>query len=150
MTEYKIQSMNDLEDEMRAVARGEKPAPADAARPSFGSVEALIRLLTPENRRLLAIIRDRKPQSINELAEITGRAAPNLTRTLGQARSSRFCADTHSETPQSADDGCAQASCRNRSVLPERPFRDRVSPHESQVQVGTPPHAGGRGRRPGV
>ena len=90
MTEYKIQSMNDLEDEMRAVARGEKPAPADAARPSFESVEALIRLLTPENRRLLAIIRDREPQSINELAEITGRAAPNLTRTLAKLEAAGF------------------------------------------------------------
>jgi predicted transcriptional regulator len=90
MTEYKIQSMEDLEDEMRAVARGEKPAPADAARPSFESVEALIRLLTPENRRLLAIIRDRKPQSINELAEITGRAAPNLTRTLAKLEAVGF------------------------------------------------------------
>jgi predicted transcriptional regulator len=90
MTEYKIQSMNDLEDEMRAVARGERPAPADAARPSFESVEALIRLLTPENRRLLAIIRDRKPQSINELAEITGRAAPNLTRTLAKLEAAGF------------------------------------------------------------
>jgi predicted transcriptional regulator len=90
MTEYKIQSMNDLEDEMRAVARGETPAPAGAARPSFESVDALIRLLTPENRRLLAIIRDRKPQSINELAEITGRAAPNLTRTLAKLEAVGF------------------------------------------------------------
>ena len=90
MTKYKIQSMNDLEDELRAVARGEKPAPADAARPSFESVEALIRLLTPENRRLLAIIRDRKPQSINELAEITGRAASNLTRTLAKLEAVGF------------------------------------------------------------
>jgi predicted transcriptional regulator len=55
MTDYKIQSMDDLEAEMRAVARGEKPAPADAARPSFESIAALMRLLTPENR---------KPQSI--------------------------------------------------------------------------------------
>jgi predicted transcriptional regulator len=90
MTEYKIQSMNDLEDEMRAAARGEKPTPADVARPSFESVDALIRLLTPENRRLLAIIRDRKPQSINELAEITGRAAPNLTRTLAKLEAVGF------------------------------------------------------------
>ena len=38
---------------MCAVARGEKPAPADAARPSHESVEAaVIRLLTPENRQL--------------------------------------------------------------------------------------------------
>jgi predicted transcriptional regulator len=90
MTEYKVRSMDDLEAEMRAVARGEKPAPADAARPSFESVEALIRLLTPENRHLLAVIRDRKPQSISELAEITGRAAPNLTRTLAKLEAVGF------------------------------------------------------------
>jgi len=52
---------------MKAVARGSRPAPADAAKPSFDSVAAVIRLLTPENRRLLALIRDRKPQSVAEL-----------------------------------------------------------------------------------
>lgn len=82
MTEPKIQSLSQLEAEMRAVARGEKPAPKDAAQPSFNSVEALIRLLTPENRQLMAIIRDNQPASITALAKMTGRAAPNLTRTL--------------------------------------------------------------------
>jgi predicted transcriptional regulator len=43
-----------------------------------------LRLLTPENRALLAIIRDCKPRSVAELAELTGRAQPNLTRTLGK------------------------------------------------------------------
>jgi predicted transcriptional regulator len=90
MTKFKIQSHKALREEMRAVARGEKPAPKDAALPSFDSVEALIRLLTPENRELLAVIRDRKPQSINELAEMTGRAAPNLTRTLAKLEAVGF------------------------------------------------------------
>jgi hypothetical protein len=66
-TRYKIQSLRSLRDEMKAVARGSRPAPADAAKPSFDSVAAVIRLLTPENRRLLALIRDRKPQSVAEL-----------------------------------------------------------------------------------
>ena len=86
MTNYKIESLSALEDEMRAVARGEKSAPADAAIPSFESVEALTRLLTPKNRDLLAIIRDRKPQSIAELAKLAGRAEPNLLRTLEKLR----------------------------------------------------------------
>jgi predicted transcriptional regulator len=88
MTKFKIQGHQALREEMRAVARGEKPAPKDAALPSFNSVEALIRLLTPENRKLLAVIRDRKPQSINELAEMTGRAA--LTRTLAKLEAVGF------------------------------------------------------------
>ena len=86
MADYKIQSLSALEAEMRAVARGEGPASADAAAPSFESVEALARLLTPENRRLLATIRDRKPESVAQLAEWTGRAEPNLLRTLEKLR----------------------------------------------------------------
>ena len=41
--------------------------------------------LASHTRALLAVIRDKKPQSIAELAELTGRAPPNLTRTLGGA-----------------------------------------------------------------
>jgi len=80
----KIQSRKALEAEMRAVARGEIAAPADAKLPSVESAEALIRLLTPENRSLLRTIRDQKPQSVAELARLTNRAVPNLLRTLGK------------------------------------------------------------------
>jgi predicted transcriptional regulator len=59
-------------------------------RPSFNSVEAVVRLLTPENRKLLAMIRNRKPQSIAELVEMTGRAQPNLTRTLAKLEAAGF------------------------------------------------------------
>jgi predicted transcriptional regulator len=90
MKRYKIQDLHSLEREMRAVARGERPARADAAKPSFNSVEAIVRLLTPENRRLLATIRDRKPQSVAELGELTGRAQPNLTRTLAKMEAAGF------------------------------------------------------------
>ena len=90
MTNYKIQSHDDLKAEMMAVARGEKPAPKDAAVPSFNSIETLLRLLTPENRELLAVIRDRKPRSISELSDMTGRAQPNLTRTLAKLEAVGF------------------------------------------------------------
>jgi predicted transcriptional regulator len=84
MTKHKIESFHSLIGEMRAVAKGEKPAPKDAGKVSFNSAEAVVRLLTTENRQLLAIIRDKAPQSIQELSELTGRAQPNLTRTLGK------------------------------------------------------------------
>jgi predicted transcriptional regulator len=51
---------------MKVVARGERRAP-DASKPSFNSIEAVVRLLTPDNRRLLALIRDRRPASVAEL-----------------------------------------------------------------------------------
>ncbi len=82
MTDYKVQDLSNLEEQMRSVARGEQAAPKDAAKPSFNSIEALIRILTPENRSLLSVIRDQHPQSIAELEKLTGRASPNLVRTL--------------------------------------------------------------------
>ncbi|MGH7714432.1 MAG: MarR family transcriptional regulator [Vulcanimicrobiaceae bacterium] len=90
MTKYKVQNLRSLRDEMKVVARGERPAPADAAMPSFNSVDAVVRLLTPENRELLAIIRDRKPQSVAELVQMSGRAQPNLTRTLAKMEAAGF------------------------------------------------------------
>jgi predicted transcriptional regulator len=90
MKQVKIQGHASLREEMKAVARGEKKAPKDAGSMSFDSVEALMRLLTPQNRALLAVIRDKKPQSIAELAELTGRAQPNLTRTLGKLEAIGF------------------------------------------------------------
>ena len=70
MTKYKVQNLRSLREEMKAVARGERRTLADAAKPTFNSVDAMVRLLTPENRRLLALIRDRKPQSVAELVQL--------------------------------------------------------------------------------
>jgi predicted transcriptional regulator len=83
---------------MKAVARGEKQASRNAGEQSFDSVAALLRLLTPDNRRLLAIIRDRKPQSIAELATYSGRAAPNVTRTLSKLEAVGFVRLDDTET----------------------------------------------------
>jgi predicted transcriptional regulator len=90
MKSAKVQTLRSLREEMKAVARGERPAPSDAGKPSFNSVEAVVRLLTPDNRRLLALIRDRKPRSVAELVAMTGRAQPNLTRTLGKLEAAGF------------------------------------------------------------
>lgn len=86
----KVQKLDALEAEMKAVARGEIAAPPDAHLPSIESAEALLRLLTPENRSLLRTIRDAKPQSISELARLTNRAEPNLLRTLGKLEAFGF------------------------------------------------------------
>ncbi|HYD70774.1 helix-turn-helix domain-containing protein [Azospirillum sp.] len=82
MTAVKIIGLDRLEADMRAVARGERAAPDYAGTTTCNSVEALTRLLTPENRRLLATIRDGRPQSVADLARLTGRAPSNVTRTL--------------------------------------------------------------------
>jgi predicted transcriptional regulator len=87
---YKIQSHCSLRKQMVAVARGERPAPKDAAVPSFESVSALLRLLTPQNRALLAMIRDKKPPSVAALARLVGRAQPNVLRTLAKLEAVGF------------------------------------------------------------
>ena len=86
----KIQSMQSLKKEMLAVARGERKAPADAAQISFESVEGVFRLLTPENRFLLATIDQKKPVSVADLARLVKRAEPNVSRTLGKLEAFGF------------------------------------------------------------
>ena len=92
MKDARIQSLRALRAEMKAVARGKRRPSRDAAKTSFNSVEAVIRLLTPDNRRLLALIRDRKPESVAALVAMTGRAQPNLTRTLAKLEAAGFIA----------------------------------------------------------
>ena len=84
MTMSKFQSIKELRQEMVSVARGEKKAPIDAATASFESVEAMARLLTRENRELLAAIDAKKPESVAALATIVHRAESNVSRTLSK------------------------------------------------------------------
>ncbi len=90
MKHARVQNLRALREDMKAVARGERPASSDARKTSFNSVEAVVRLLTPANRRLLSLIRDQKPQSVAELVALTGRAQPNLTRTLAKLEAAGF------------------------------------------------------------
>lgn len=46
------------------------------------TVEAMVKLLSPDNLTLLQTIGGDNPASVNELAELTGRKSSNLTRTL--------------------------------------------------------------------
>ena len=65
-----------------AIARGElKPKPTDpkVSLPLDGEPGPG---LSDKNRLLLATIRDSRPQSLSDLAELTGRKKSNLSRTL--------------------------------------------------------------------
>jgi len=48
----------------------------------FSSMKSLSEVLSDNNRALLRIIADTKPENIKQLAEITGREQSNLSRTL--------------------------------------------------------------------
>ena len=86
----KIQSIQALKDEMLAVARGQRKAPDDAGQVSYESADAILRLLTPDNRKLLALIDKHKPESVAALAHLAHRAEPNVSRTLNKLVASGF------------------------------------------------------------
>jgi predicted transcriptional regulator len=48
----------------------------------FTSIKSFAAVLSDENRELLQIIHDNKPESIADLEQMTGRKASNLSRTL--------------------------------------------------------------------
>ena len=48
----------------------------------FPSMATMAAVLSEDNQTLLCLIRDKRPKSLTELAELTGRQVPNLSRTL--------------------------------------------------------------------
>ena len=64
------------------IARGEeRPGPNDP-KVWFTSTESFAQVLSAGNRELLRTIAERSPASLDELAQMTGRAKSNLSRTL--------------------------------------------------------------------
>jgi predicted transcriptional regulator len=48
----------------------------------FASMASLAAVLSEDNRALLHVIQEAKPRSLTELAALTGRKLPNLSRTV--------------------------------------------------------------------
>ena len=65
-----------------AIARGEVKARAGEPKIWFTSMKSLAEVLSDDNRALLKVIRDTKPESVTSLAAATGRTPGNLSRTL--------------------------------------------------------------------
>ena len=77
-----IMPQEKVRERMLAIARGEcKPSPKDP-KIWFTSMKSLAAVLSDENRVLLKIIAETKPQSITQLASVIGREPSNLSRTL--------------------------------------------------------------------
>src|ERR1035441_2763243 len=73
-------------DEMKAltlaIARGQRKLMPQEPRVWFPSTESFARVLSAGNRNLLRILMESAPGSLEELAQLTGRQKPNLSRTL--------------------------------------------------------------------
>lgn len=77
-----IASQQKIRQRLLAIAKGEiTPKPSDP-KVWFTSMRSLAEVLSDDNRAMLDVIRQSKPNSINELAQLTGRKQGNLSRTL--------------------------------------------------------------------
>jgi len=65
-----------------AIAKGEYIPKKDEPKVWFESIKSLSQILSNQNQELLKIIIENRPKSLKELEELTGRAKPNLSRTL--------------------------------------------------------------------
>ena len=65
-----------------AIAKGEYVPKPGEPKIWFESLQSMAQVLSSENQELLKIIIDRKPTSLKELEEMTGRKSSNLSRTL--------------------------------------------------------------------
>jgi predicted transcriptional regulator len=69
------QALTELREEMRAVARGDQKASPLPAAP-------LLAALSRDALELLGILLREQPATITELVKLTGRAQPNISRSL--------------------------------------------------------------------
>ena len=83
-----IAAPRQMRELLRKSARGEHSL-RDAPR-LWMSVDAMMRLLTPENRQLLSLIGREHPRSVSALADSTGRDQGNLSRTLAKLEEAGF------------------------------------------------------------
>ncbi len=65
-----------------AIARGEYIPKKDEPKIWFESIQSMSQVLSNLNQELLKVIIEKKPKSLKELEKLTGRAKPNLSRTL--------------------------------------------------------------------
>jgi predicted transcriptional regulator len=77
-----IATLDEYKNRTLAIARGDlKPGPLEP-KIWFSSIESFAKVLSERNRDLLRVIAESRPASLQELAEKTGRAKSNLSRTL--------------------------------------------------------------------
>ena len=77
-----IMAQEQIRARVLAIARGEVKARAGEPKIWFTSMKSVAEVLSDDNRALLKVIRDTKPESVTSLAAATGRTPGNLSRTL--------------------------------------------------------------------
>jgi len=77
-----IMTMEQYKNRTIAVAAGRYSPGRNEPKVWFPSIESALQVLSNKNQDLLRIIVEKKPDSLTELADMTGRSKSNLSRTL--------------------------------------------------------------------
>jgi len=77
-----IMPQEKIRERVLAIARGEYQPKAGEPKVWFTSMKSLAEVLSDDNRALLKVMTETRPESISALARATGRAPGNLSRTL--------------------------------------------------------------------
>ncbi len=77
-----IASYAEMKRRTMAVARGKLRTSSGEPKVWFTSTESFAKVLSAGNRELLRVIARHSPGSLDELVRLTGKAKPNLSRTL--------------------------------------------------------------------
>lgn len=77
-----IMPQEKIRERALAIARGDYKPRANEPKIWFTSMKSLAEVLSDDNRALLHVMTEMKPESISALAEATGRKQSNLSRTL--------------------------------------------------------------------
>ena len=77
-----IMTQEQMRARVMSIARGEYKPKASDPKIWFPSMKSLSEVLSDENRALLKIIKNTRPDSLTSLADTTGRKIGNLSRTL--------------------------------------------------------------------
>jgi len=77
-----IMSKDEYRQRTIAIAKGVYTTKHNEPKVWFESIQSMAQVLSSENQDLLKVILERKPASLKELEEMTGRKSSNLSRTL--------------------------------------------------------------------
>lgn len=77
-----IRTHEEAKARLLAIARGQARREPNEPTVWVASLASLAQVLSPENLALLRLIAEHEPSSLTELADISGRAVSNLSRTL--------------------------------------------------------------------
>jgi len=77
-----IMSWEDYKARTLALVKGEASQEVGEPKVWFESLKSVAQILSPENQRLLKTIIEKQPESLQEVASLTGRKLSNISRTL--------------------------------------------------------------------